>query len=143
MIAKEKLIMMAYKICPHCNNLYDEREVSCQCQKDLRNEYSKKYYEDNKEMKKMFNSSRWKKLREIIIRRDGYMCNRCFVQLGIVVNDDLQVHHIIPRIDRPDLMFDENNLVAVCKTCNLQLGTKGELDWEYRKMTSFDTDVNL
>lgn len=134
---------MAYKICPHCNNKYDERDVYCECQKDRRNEYSKQYYEQNKELKKLLNSKRWRTVRRLVIQRDGGFCNRCYAQLGIFVTDDLQVHHIIPRSKRPDLMFDEDNLVTVCKTCNLQLGTRDKLDWDIKKVASVNLDVNL
>jgi len=135
--------LMAYKICLHCGKKYDERDVVCECQKDRRNEYSKQYYENNKDLKKMLNSKRWRNLRRLVIQRDGGLCNRCYVQLGIFVSDELQVHHITPRSERPDLMFEEDNLITVCKTCNLQLGTSGELDWKIEKVTSLDLEVNL
>ena len=81
----------------------------------------------------MLNSKRWKELRERTIKRDGGMCNRCWVELGIIEKSNLQVHHIKPRAEYPELMFDPDNLITVCKTCNLTLGTSGELDWEIQK----------
>lgn len=121
-------LFMGYRICIYCNSKYNEIE-KCPCQQDRRNEYARKYNEENKEQKKLLNSKRWKDLRRIIIKRDGSMCNRCWVQLNMVVKDDLQVHHIKPRNEYPELMFDPNNLITTCKTCNLQMGTNG-VDWK-------------
>ncbi|WP_009968574.1 HNH endonuclease, partial [Bacillus subtilis] len=57
-------------------------------------------------------------------------CQRCLIKYSIVNSSELQVHHIKPRIDYPELMFEESNLITLCKTCNLQLGTSGELDFK-------------
>ena len=67
------------------------------------------------------------------------MCNRCWVSLNVIETKDLQVHHIKPRSEYPELMYDPNNLITVCKTCNLALGTKGILDWEVQK---FNEDID-
>lgn len=129
---------MRYKICTQCGKKHDANK-QCSCQIDNNNEYSKQYYEKNKERKKQLNSKRWKKLRERIIKRDGGMCNRCWVELNIIETQNLQVHHIKPRSEYPELMYDPDNLITVCKTCNLALGTKGQLDWEIQ---TFNNDIN-
>ena len=67
---------MRYKVCSHCGRRYDANKQFI-CQVNNSNEYSKQYYEQNKERKKQLNSKRWKTLRERIIKRDGGMCNRC------------------------------------------------------------------
>lgn len=129
---------MRYKVCSHCGRRYDANK-QCICQVNNSNEYSKQYYEQNKERKKQLNSKRWKTLREIIIKRDGGMCNRCWVSLNVIETKDLQVHHIKPRSEYPELMYDPNNLITVCKTCNLALGTKVSLDWKVQK---FNEDID-
>ncbi|WNM51534.1 HNH endonuclease [Staphylococcus phage S-CoN_Ph10] len=129
---------MRYKVCSYCGRRYDANK-QCICQVNNSNEYSKQYYEQNKERKKQLNSKRWKTLRERIIKRDGGMCNRCWVSLNVIETKDLQVHHIKPRSEYPELMYDPNNLITVCKTCNLALGTKGSLDWEVQK---FNEDID-
>lgn len=129
---------MKYKVCNYCGKKYPDGE-SCQCRIENSNEYSKNYYEENKERKKMLNSKRWKDLRIRTIKRDGGMCNRCWVELGIIETSQLQVHHIKPRSEYPELMFDPDNLITVCKTCNLALGTSGKLDWEIQRFNkNFD-----
>lgn len=129
---------MRYKVCSHCEKRYDANK-KCSCQTEHSNEYSRQYYEQNKERKKQLNSKRWKSLRERIIKRDGGMCNRCWVQLNLIENNNLQVHHIKPRSEYPELMYDPDNLITVCKTCNLELGTSGKLDWDIKK---FNEDNN-
>lgn len=129
---------MIYKMCDKCGKKYPIGET-CSCSIKTSNEYSKEYYEKNKERKKQLNSKRWKDLRLSIIKRDGGMCNRCWVELNIIEKRNLQVHHIKPRSKYPELMYDPDNLITVCKTCNLALGTKGYLDWEIKK---FNKDFN-
>ncbi|WNM52399.1 hypothetical protein CoNPh13_CDS0040 [Staphylococcus phage S-CoN_Ph13] len=54
---------MRYKVCSYCGRRYDANK-QCICQVNNSNEYSKQYYEQNKERKKQLNSKRWKTLRE-------------------------------------------------------------------------------
>lgn len=59
------------------------------------------------------------------------MCQRCYIKYGIINGDELQVHHIKPRITHPELMYDEDNVITLCKSCNVQLGLNGiDFDWE-------------
>jgi 5-methylcytosine-specific restriction endonuclease McrA len=55
------------------------------------------------------NSSRWKKIREQILRRDGYVCYICGGEANTV-------DHMVPvargGTDQPD------NLAACCASCN-------------------------
>ena len=129
---------MKYKVCNYCGKKYQDGGT-CECRTKNSNEYSKEYYENNKERKQMLNSKRWKELRERTIKRDGGMCNRCWVELGIIEKSNLQVHHIKPRAEYPELMFDPDNLITVCKTCNLSLGVSGQLDWEIQR---FNEDLD-
>jgi 5-methylcytosine-specific restriction endonuclease McrA len=54
---------------------------------------------------------RWKKLRLRILARDGYTCGYC----GDTANE---VDHIIPL--KRGGSSDPENLVACCRTCNIQ-----------------------
>lgn len=123
---------MKMKICSSCGKRV-EITKSCTCsqkRKQERNEYQKEYYRKNKENLKLLTRKKWKDLRKVIINRDGGHCQRCKIKFGVIETDNLQVHHIKPRIEYPELMYDENNLICLCKTCNLQLGTSGKLDFE-------------
>lgn len=123
---------MGKKICSKCKNRYDENEL-CPCTNDKtkRNEYQRKYYEENKERQKLLTSARWRKLRLEIIRRDHSLCRRCMIKYTTLNGYDLSVHHIKPRSKYPELMFDPTNLVTLCGTCNRQLGIQEKLDFDF------------
>lgn len=57
----------------------------------------------------------WRKRREMILRRDGYICQQCGETEGV-----LHVDHIVPR--RLNGSDDANNLQTLCKSCNLRKG---------------------
>jgi 5-methylcytosine-specific restriction endonuclease McrA len=137
------MAMAKKKICSHCGKMIDFNEV-CSCKRSNNNEYKKLYRQKNKESLKPLSTKRWKKIRSLIIKRDKGCCQRCLIKYGIINTKDLQVHHIKPRIDYPELMFDESNLITLCKTCNLQLGTSGELDFEPNlDLNNYDFDFIL
>lgn len=134
--------MKNLKVCS-CGRRIEFNAV-CPCRtNDSRNEYQRNYYEKNKDILKPLNSVRWKKLRVLVIKRDNGCCQRCLIKFGIITSTNLQVHHIKPRIDYPELIFEESNLITTCKTCNLQIGLK-ELDFEPTiKLEEYDFDLKL
>lgn len=125
---------MMYKQCPRCKKKVKMSET-CDClikdKRHKRNEYQKKYYKENKEDIKLIKNAKWSKLRKLIIKRDGGYCQRCFIKYKMFETDNLQVHHIKPRVDHPELVYDDKNLITVCRQCNLELGTTGVLDFGY------------
>lgn len=122
---------MKKKICTCGKRVPFNETCSCKLiRKKQRNEYQKEYYKKNKESLKELTSKRWRDLRKSIILRDGGYCQRCFIKFGVINDKSLQVHHIKPRVEYPELMYDEDNLICLCKTCNLQLGVKGILDFD-------------
>lgn len=127
--------MKMYKQCPRCGKKILINET-CQCvidnKRKKKNEYQKKYYQNNKKSVNMIKNKRWRNLRKLIIERDGGFCQRCYHKFHMFETEELQVHHIKPRVDFPELIYDENNLVTVCKQCNLQLGTRHTLDFDFK-----------
>lgn len=126
-------------ICPHCRKIIKENSGhTCKGTEKKRLAYNKKkreYYHKNKETQKPLMTRKWRKFRLIIIDRDNNMCQRCYLKYGIINGEELQVHHIKPRIHFPELMFDEENVVTLCKTCNVQLGLNGiDFTWEAPSM---------
>lgn len=117
-----------------CGKLIPMNE-ECSCKKKSRNEYKKEYNKKNKDIHSPLTSTRWKKLRSIIINRDNGCCQRCLVKFSYINSSNLQVHHIKPRIEFPELMFDPNNLLTLCSTCNSQLGTN---DLDFKPTTDLD-----
>ena len=55
----------------------------------------------------------WRKTRERILRRDGYICQYCAQEADTV-------DHVIPR--RVGGLDTDDNLVAACKRCNYTKG---------------------
>ena len=59
-----------------------------------------------------YHTMRWIKLRERILRRDGYMC-QISKRYGKRVQATL-VHHIFPRSEYPEYEWEPWNLISVC-----------------------------
>ncbi len=47
-------------------------------------------------------------------------------------NNPLQVDHIKPRSTYPHLVLVEDNLQALCQSCNKGKSNTDETDWRYR-----------
>jgi hypothetical protein len=60
-----------------------------------------------------YSSPAWLLVRESVLARDGRRCSIARL-LGGDCHGVLDVDHIEPRADRPDLELDEDNLVTVC-----------------------------
>lgn len=110
-----------------CGRIIKLGEV-CKCKKQNRKIYMQTYQNDP-----MLNTYKWKQKTQQIKKRDGGICLRCLFKYNIINTEELQVHHIKSRKNFPELMFDDNNLITLCKTCNLQLGTKDKLDFELKR----------
>lgn len=126
-------------ICRYCKKIIDESSNHvCKGTEQKRLNYNKQkreYYRKNKETQKPLTTKKWRTFRKVIINRDDHLCKRCYIKYGIINGDELQVHHIKPRIHYPELMFDEDNVVTLCKTCNVQLGLNGiDFEWENEKL---------
>ena len=57
-------------------------------------------------------TKRWKSLRMEILERDGFACVKCGSR------GRLEVDHIKPVRDRPDLAYDPANLQTLCPRCH-------------------------
>jgi 5-methylcytosine-specific restriction protein A len=69
-----------------------------------------------------YNTKRWKQLQAGILRRDKYLCQWCLKQdrttaLGQQPND-YAVHHIKSVKKHPELVYDPDNLVSICRECH-------------------------
>jgi 5-methylcytosine-specific restriction endonuclease McrA len=62
-------------------------------------------------------TQKWKKLRLIVLARDGYVCYVCGS------GDANQVDHIYPR-SKGGAAFDPLNCAAICRPCNMRKGDK-------------------
>ena len=84
------------------------------------------------EKKYIYNSVKWKRLRQVILDRHGGLCAEC-ERIGYVTEATI-IHHIKPwkegktRKQRHKLIWDENNLEPVCEGCHINLHNKIERD---------------
>lgn len=129
-------------LCKHCGKIAEENNHKCDGQakfKEKQNAKRRDYYQKNKESLKLLSTKKWINLRARIIDRDDHLCKRCYLKFNIINGDQLQVHHIKPRVYYPELTFEESNLITLCKTCNIQMGLEGiDFDWEPPEEVSFN-----
>lgn len=71
-----------------------------------------------------YKSKAWKRKRERILKRDGYMCQHC-KRYGRM-RQAVTVHHIKSYEDHPELGLVDDNLISLCNAChNKQHPEKG------------------
>lgn len=61
-------------------------------------------------------SSSWRRLRQMALARDNYLCVRCLAKKRIVAAE--MVHHVKPRDQYPELELDVGNLASLCNRCH-------------------------
>jgi 5-methylcytosine-specific restriction enzyme A len=70
--------------------------------------------------RKLYQAKQWRVLREHVLLRDRFTCQRCkcFLKRGRSHPQSAVVHHIKAHKGDPDLFFDICNLQAVCWSCH-------------------------
>lgn len=88
--------------------------------------------------RKTLNTSRWKRLRNFVMARDGYRCQES-LRFGKSVPAEM-VHHIYPVREYPELEFVSWNLVALSNLQHNKMHnrtsdeiTKKGKEWQKRK----------
>lgn len=132
--------MARYKFCTQCGKKILDNET-CECRKKRRKEYLN-HNKDRAEYEKFYRSTKWRKLRAKVLERDNHLCQRCLHKYGILNSERLEAHHIKSRSNYPELELEETNVICICKTCNLQLGTDDRLDFEYEVREMY-SDFNI
>lgn len=127
------------RLCTKCGKTYEGKGGCPNC----KNKHKKKYEEENREKLDILYTTRWKRLRLRVIDMDGGICVRCWKKYHIINTEHLEAHHIKSREHHPELMWEEDNIITVCKTCNLQLGTRDKLDFEWSPKEREDNDYEL
>lgn len=61
-------------------------------------------------------SEAWRKLRRVVLRRDGYRCVSCLADVS--GPGQARVDHIKPRREFPDLALNPYNLRTLCPACD-------------------------
>ena len=71
--------------------------------------------EEKEELKKIRNSQEYIRWRDAVYEKNNYTCAICGSK------EDIQAHHIKSFDNYPELRFDIENGVALCKTCHLNI----------------------
>lgn len=110
------------KQCNHvsCRTLipFDERY----CGKHLHKErernrrYDKRREERDEKYRKIYHSTRWRKLRKQVLLRDDHLCRLC--RLNVLITPAAEVDHIIELRDDINKAFDAENLQSLCSSCH-------------------------
>lgn len=66
----------------------------------------------------------WAEWRKAVYRRDNYTCVLCRTirRKGLKI----EPHHILRKVDRPDLIFNVDNGVTLCHECHMNKVTGNE-----------------
>lgn len=72
-------------------------------------------------------SYEWRRVRMVVLKRDGARCACC----GATPADGVRmnVDHIKPRKNFPELALDPRNLQVLCEVCNHGKGNWDQTDW--------------
>lgn len=68
---------------------------------------------------KFYETTAWRKKRQLILKRDGYQCQLC-KRYGRIKQANT-VHHIKELLEYPELALDNDNLISVCAECHNKL----------------------
>ena len=87
-----------------------------------------------------YDTKKWERLRQSILRRDGYQCQECR-RYG-KIREGKHVHHIFPYENYPEYAYEPWNLITLCQQCHNsmhdrdthKLSTKGEQLLERTRM---------
>lgn len=111
--------MTIFKRCPSCQNIYDRAQNPKGCPL-CREKWAKHYDNINAKRRqernpllKVYGTRRWRKCRDTVRLRYQDM-DIWALGIGRVVRcEKPYIHHIEERDDRPDLLFDLDNLITV------------------------------
>ena len=106
------------KACSRCGKIH---EYNYKCNKG-------KVYKHN-DIDKLRSTTRWTTKSIEIREASNYLCSVC-LNKGIINYDKVEVHHILKLQDNPELLLENDNLIALCKYHHKQ-ADKGELDKDY------------
>lgn len=100
--------------CGYCDEHkkeYDDR------QQELKHKRNKIYnINRDKDLYNFYRSTRWRKIREVALVRDNFLCQDCLKEKKIIQAE--HVHHIKEVKDAWELRYDLDNLISLCQSCH-------------------------
>lgn len=102
--------------CRYCGTVHDKK---IDCGRKPKPRYGKGYTKERTDIDKARNSRRWRAKSMLIRQRDKGLCQVCIRQLYNTLNQytmhTIEVHHIVPLHESMQRMYDNLNLLSVCK----------------------------
>jgi len=74
----------------------------------------------NRDIRRWYYRDHWRRLRQQVLVECGYTCAQCGV-----IQQSLDVDHIVKHEGNPELFRDRNNLQALCVGCHLRKTNRG------------------
>ena len=68
------------------------------------------------ERQRVYASAEWKAILRAVYKRDGYACRECAAPKS--TPKSLHAHHVYPWAGFPELRYDVDNLVTLCRNCH-------------------------
>ena len=121
---------MSKKYCSKCRKIHEvgecnkeptlvEKDIADKKKRDNKRKQYKTYDEMTEEelmIQKFYNSKEWRKKRDEILTRSNGLCVICWL-LGRV-RSATSVHHIKKLREHFGLRLDDDNLIALCRSCH-------------------------
>jgi 5-methylcytosine-specific restriction endonuclease McrA len=117
------------KSCKYCGRIHDSKY---DCGKKPKPIYKRTESEQGRY------TTAWHKKSIEIKERSQYLCAVCRDK-GIYTYDDLEVHHIEPLREHPDLLLEDSNLICLCERCH-EKAERGKIDKVYLKLLVHNRD---
>ena len=106
-----------YKACSKCGKIHG---YNVQC--------TKRIYKTGDD-RKLRSKYAWTLKSQEIREKANYLCEVCRDE-GVVMYDDVEVHHITKIIEDESLLLENKNLICLCQYHH-KLADKGEINKEY------------
>lgn len=112
------MITIPKKFCNkvNCKNLVELTNKYCEEHKEENNKYDKQRYSNDKEVRRTYNTSRWRSIRKQCLIRDNGLCMYC-LYVNTYTRATL-VDHFIPVRDAYEDRYNMDNLCSCCNKCN-------------------------
>lgn len=107
------------KSCPLCRKLILKCSKYCNSCSQLGNRNHQ--WKEITQNARIYWSAEWRKWREEVLERDNYICQLCGETEG-----RLHAHHILPKRDYPELIYNVDNGITLCQDCHTAIHFKEE-----------------
>ena len=103
------------RVCPTCGRIHEIGQ-ECEEQKRRRTEWLREHGR-KQEHDKLRSTYAWTQKATQVKAEANWLCELCR-RRGRYIHKNIEVHHIEKLAERPDLLLDDGNLVALCQSCH-------------------------